>query len=159
MTKELPIVVANMFHASVDRENTYIAGISMGGYGALKLAMTCPEIYGHAASMSGALNIPLTMEYVGDMFSVGNFCENISDIFGDTQEFYGSENDICYLANQVQKRNELQNLRFYICCGTEDPLWPVHCEIKNYLLAKTNLDIRYDARRGSHNWDFWNEGK
>ena len=57
LTQELPAMLAMNFPLSDDRENTYIAGLSMGGYGAAKAALTCPELYGAFGSFSGALDI------------------------------------------------------------------------------------------------------
>lgn len=157
LTKELPVVVANLFPASTKREDTYIAGLSMGGYGALKLAMACPEIYGHAGSMSGASDSYSAMRHVSGMFTVSDFTENINNVFGSEEEFYGSENDLYFLSRQLESRTDVPQPQLYMCCGTEDPLWPVYCEIKEHLQNRTGLEITYDERKGSHNWNFWNE--
>lgn len=157
LSKELPVVIANLFPASTKREDTYVAGLSMGGYGAMKLALTCPEQYGHAASMSGASDSYCALRHSRDMFSVGDFMENIDNVFGGEEQFYGSENDLCHLANELQKRADVSQPQLYMCSGTEDPLWPVYCEIKQHLQKKTSLSVTFDERKGGHNWDFWNE--
>lgn len=54
-TEELPSVLQSLFPLSAKRENNFIAGLSMGGYGAFKAAFTKPEQYGAAASLSGGL--------------------------------------------------------------------------------------------------------
>ena len=54
--KELPVIIGNFFHASRKREDQFIAGLSMGGYGALKIALNAPEKYAACASMSGAID-------------------------------------------------------------------------------------------------------
>lgn len=157
LTKELPTVVANFFPASTQREDTYIAGLSMGGYGAMKAAMSCPEIYGHAGSMSGASDSYSAMRHTSGMFTVSDFNTNINNIFGGENEFYGSENDLCHLADIMQNQQDIVLPKMYMCCGTEDPLYPVYCEMKDYFSTKARLDIQYDERPGNHNWDFWNE--
>lgn len=157
MTKELPVVVANMFPASIKTEDTYIAGLSMGGYGAMKLAMACPEIYGHAASMSGASDSYSAMRHVNGMFTVTDFQKNIDNVFGSEEEFCGSENDLHQLAKNLESRKDIKRPQMYMCCGFEDPLWEVYREIKQYLQTETSLDIQYDERAGGHNWNFWNE--
>ncbi|MEZ4770034.1 MAG: alpha/beta hydrolase-fold protein [Caldilineales bacterium] len=52
---ELPALVKGMFPISSRRKDTFVAGLSMGGYGAFKLALAHPERYAAAASLSGAL--------------------------------------------------------------------------------------------------------
>jgi len=157
LTKELPVVVANFFPASTKREDTYIAGLSMGGYGALKAALSCPEQYGHAASMSGASDSYRALRHVQDMFSVGDFMDNVNNVFGGEAQFYGSENDLCHLADELEQAPNIPRPQLYLCCGTEDPLWPVYSEVKEHLKKKTSFAITFDERKGSHNWDFWNE--
>ena len=57
ISEEVPAVVRDIFPLSSDRKDNYLAGLSMGGYGAFKLALTHPERYAAAASLSGALDI------------------------------------------------------------------------------------------------------
>lgn len=157
LTKELPTVVANFFPASTRREDTYIAGLSMGGYGAMKAAMSCPELYGHAASMSGASDSYSAMRHTSGMFTVSDFNTNVNNVFGGEEAFYGSDNDLCYLADILQASQDIEIPNMYMCCGTEDPLYPVYVEMKEYFTQRDRLDICYDERPGTHNWNFWNE--
>ena len=53
----MPAVVRNVFPLSSERKDNFVAGLSMGGYGAFKLALTHPERYAAAASLSGAVDI------------------------------------------------------------------------------------------------------
>ena len=57
ISEEVPAVVRDMFPLSSEREDNFVAGLSMGGYGAFKLALTYPERYAAAASLSGAVDI------------------------------------------------------------------------------------------------------
>ena len=57
ISEEVPAVVRDMFSLSSAREDNFVAGLSMGGYGAFKLALTYPERYAAAASLSGAVDI------------------------------------------------------------------------------------------------------
>ena len=56
LSEELPRVMQSFFRFSTKREDTFAAGLSMGGYGAMKLALHCPEKFAAAASLSGALD-------------------------------------------------------------------------------------------------------
>ena len=57
LSEELPRVVGQFFRVSQEPADTFVAGLSMGGYGALKLALTHPERYAAAACLSGALDL------------------------------------------------------------------------------------------------------
>lgn len=57
ISQELPEIAEKLFPLSTKRKNTFVAGLSMGGYGAFKLALNQPERLAAAASLSGALNI------------------------------------------------------------------------------------------------------
>ncbi len=157
LTKELPVVVENLFPASGRREDTYICGLSMGGYGALELAMNCPQIYGHAASMSGALEPYEALGRVNDVFSAPDFLENLDRIFGSEEAFFGSRWDLRFLAKKLEKRQDVAPPQMYLCCGTEDPLYPIHEKMKSFFQEKTRLSMGFDERPGGHSWEFWNE--
>lgn len=153
LVKELPTVVSNFFHASIDREDTYIAGLSMGGYGALKLGLKYPEVYGHAASMSGAIDCYQACKCAAakGMFSVGDFTENIDNVFGGEEAFRNSDDNIENLVSKVKNPPQL-----YISCGTEDPLYPIHRETLA-ILDKAGLKYTAYEGPGAHNWVFWNQ--
>ena len=57
ISEEVPAVVRDLFPLSSERKDNFVAGLSMGGYGAYKLASTYPERFAAAASLSGALDI------------------------------------------------------------------------------------------------------
>ena len=57
VAEELPEIVGNFFRISQDPSKTYVAGLSMGGYGAMKLALTHPDRFAAAATLSGALDL------------------------------------------------------------------------------------------------------
>ena len=67
----------NFFRVSQRPEDTYVAGLSMGGYGAMKLALTHPERYAAAASLSGALDLD-------ELSSRPERVELFERIFGET---------------------------------------------------------------------------
>src|SRR3954464_2876128 len=57
LSEELPAVVGSFFRISDRREDTFVAGLSMGGYGAVKWALRQPERFAAAATLSGALDL------------------------------------------------------------------------------------------------------
>ena len=56
ISEELPSIMKSFFPISDKREDTFVAGLSMGGYGAMKLAFNHPERYAAAASLSSAVD-------------------------------------------------------------------------------------------------------
>ncbi len=158
IAEELPQLVANMFHASTRREDTFVMGNSMGGYGAFKLALTYPERYAAAASLSGALDPfawfsdPVSLE----SFVTEDFANNIHNVFGSAEEYHGSRNDLRYLARRLAASNGPQPL-LYQCCGTDDNV--TYCLNESFTRAVRqglgNLNLQYEEGPGGHDWSYW----
>ena len=88
LTEELPKYLADVFGLAPKRENTLIAGNSMGGYGAFKVALAYPERFAAAASFSGVLS----MEFIR-IFPDDARRPEFTYMFGDLEKLFGSEND------------------------------------------------------------------
>ena len=88
LTEELPQYLADVFKLAPSRENTFIAGNSMGGYGAFKAALLHPELYTAAASFSGVLSLAI-FQLLPDDARQAEF----SFLFGDLEKVPGSEHD------------------------------------------------------------------
>ena len=100
------------------REDNYIAGLSMGGYGALKAALTFPQRYAAACSLSGALDIPFmfdTYKVEGEAF--------YKSIFGSKEDFVGSTNDLFALLKK-DAQNGVKLPEIFLSCGTSDRILP-----------------------------------
>lgn len=149
MTKELPAFINAMFPVSTRREDTFIAGISMGGYGTLRLALENPERFGCAVCLSGAVDMASMTENTPiDAPTPMKF----ADIFG-TEPVRGSDNDIFALLNKrIQEGRPIPKL--YMCCGTEDFLYEMN-QYARKELEKLPVDFTYDEGPGAHNWDYW----
>ena len=141
LMRDLIGFVDRTFRTRADRAGRVIAGLSMGGYGAIKLALKFPEIFCAAASHSGALWRPDLLEaYDGS---------ELHRVFGDQPG--GGSNDVYALAERVDPAR-LPALQFD--CGTEDYLLP-----QNRLFAR-HLDTlgivhRYLEYPGAHDWVYW----
>lgn len=150
ITKELPMFLEATFPSiSTKKEDTYIAGLSMGGYGALMIGLRQPERFNAIASLSGALD-PYTM-------FKDNIIPNINSdiVFGDIESIKKSEKDLFYLLEKNIKDNK-EIPRIYQCCGTEDFLYNMNKKFLNK--AKSlNVDVRYEEGPGMHSWDFWDK--
>lgn len=156
ITEELPKLMQQFFHISDKREDTFIAGLSMGGYGALKIALSCPEKYSAAASMSGVLDVARTYEAAqkSEYTSIMSLAE-CYNILGNLKELKGSKNDLFYLAKELSKKH-CEKPRIYQCCGTEDFLYDDNMKFKN-LVKKLKYDYTYEEEHGIHEWAFWDK--
>lgn len=148
VSDEIVAYTRKVFPLSCEREKTFVAGNSMGGYGAFKLALAKPDMFGAAVSFSGALHLEAWNERgLWDPDAVNIWGE---DGFG---KIAGSENDLFYLAKRAAaSAKELP--RLYQICGTEDFLYSDNVKFRDFVSALP-YDYKYDEMPGSHNWGFW----
>jgi len=142
---ELPKICRGFFpQISGRREDTFVAGLSMGGYGAFKLAMRRPENYAFAGSLSGAFDIANRVIH-----------ENVWNLaFGGADKIPGSENDLFYLAEQL-KNSGKETPCFYCSTGKDDELTFDGNEKMHKHLTELGIDHTYEVFEGVHNWDYW----
>lgn len=152
VTEELPMFVEKTFPVSRHREDRFIAGPSMGGYGAAKCALRCPEKYAAFGDFSGAVD---PQKLYPEMVSMGFDIFRYDLIFGNTLAQPGEGEDVYRLAASLTDRPEKPDA--YIYCGLEDT---ANYEM-NWRLAQT-LDafgFRTSFRDGPgiHNWLYWDQ--
>ncbi|SHF16154.1 S-formylglutathione hydrolase FrmB [Caldanaerobius fijiensis DSM 17918] len=150
ISEELPEIARSFFPLSDKREDNFVAGLSMGGYGAFKLALRCPDKYAAAASLSGALDIVNLVKNAAEPMA-----SEFYNIFGDPQTVEGSDNDLYYLAQKVAQ-SQGPKPKLYQCCGTEDFLYQGNIAFRDYC-QKLGLDITYEEGPGQHEWGFWDK--
>jgi putative tributyrin esterase len=154
ISEEVPALVRDIFPVSSRREDNFVAGLSMGGYGALKMALTYPERFAAAASLSGAVDInDVVSVKKGDPLNKA-WLEQMRTVFGDLSKVAGSRNDLFTLAKKVSKSPVKP--RLYQCCGTEDALFPQNIRFRD-AVRKLPLDLTYEEGPGEHNWAYWDE--
>ena len=137
----------SFFRLSARREDTFAAGLSMGGYGAMKLALHCPQNFVAAASLSGALIPEHLLELMPDR------ADEFNNIFGDMRKFKGTFNDLFAQAERcVKEKKVLPEL--FLTCGTEDTLY---CETVDFRSHLRKLGIGYVGEDcpGKHEWGLW----
>ncbi|PKH39084.1 S-formylglutathione hydrolase FrmB [Nocardioides alpinus] len=142
VSEELPQVVRRFLNVSHDPADTFVAGLSMGGYGALKHAVTFPERFAGVASLSG----------VTDILQLGARLERseiVERVFDGT---FGPQDDLFGLLEAVDPATAP---RLYIGCGTgEDRLLPPNERFAEVARAR-GLDVTTDFRPGVHEWGLW----
>lgn len=138
IAKELPRRIREFFRVSDKREDTFVAGLSMGGYGALKMALREPETFCAGAGLSP----------VCDLDGFGHQ-DILMGLFGEAKT--PEEDNLSYLANK-QKTNPLKP-RLYIAMGTEDFLYENAQPLRKQLTK--DYDFTYFETSASHSWAFW----
>lgn len=150
IAEELPQVLHRFFpNMTQKREKTFIAGLSMGGYGAYKIALSTDR-FSHAASFSGALAIGLDGKNPADI--VGESQAYWQGVFGDLGNSRAlKEHYLTTLAERSDKKT-----KFYAWCGYEDFLYEAN-EVAVEKLRAVGLDIDYHNDHGKHEWYYWNQ--
>ena len=142
---ELPEIVGNFFRVSQDPAQTYVAGLSMGGYGAMKLALTHPDRFAAAATLSGALDLD-------ELSSRPDRVELFERIFGE------SIPDDADLFKLVDKADISALPRIHVSAGTEDA--PALVKGNRRFVAdllSRGADVTSEFRPGEHVWQLWDD--
>jgi S-formylglutathione hydrolase FrmB len=147
MADELPMLVKRWFNVTHDPKHTFVAGISMGGYGAVKLALGRPGQYAAAASISGALDIAAHIHDEWDDARARSF----EAIFGNVQSIPGSSND---LMAQLDNLKTIPETDFFTCVGTEDYLYRDSTAFRDKA-KEAGLHLTYEEEPGEHDWRFF----
>lgn len=145
LSEELPSLVHSFFRLSPDRADTFVAGLSMGGYGAMKWALRQPERFAAAASLSGALAVSHPSERAEP-----DFARLMQRVFGDGPTD-GTSDDVIHLLRSADP-SALPDL--YVACGTEDFLYPANAWfVETAESVGVPLTVRFGP--GDHDWSYW----
>lgn len=147
VSEEVPRLAQSFFPLSTERAECFVAGLSMGGYGAFKLGLTYPNRFAAAASLSGALDMAQRLEEVEEERQ-----SEFEDVFGDLSVLKGSEHDLFHLADKLVEYRTPP--RLYQCCGTEDFLYAGNVCFREHA-QKLGLDLTYEEGPGEHEWGYW----
>jgi len=152
LREELPAIAQSFFPLSTARRDNFVAGLSMGGYGAFLLALSQPERFAAAASLSGALDAAgvAAERVLLDQHSRHVF----HGAFGDVQQISGKSSDLFALAKKLV-RSDIKPPALYACCGSEDFLLPGNHSFQAHA-KKIGLPLVYEEHPGfGHSWDYW----
>jgi putative tributyrin esterase len=152
LSEELPQLMQQFFPLSARREDNFAAGLSMGGYGAARLALGRPNHFAAAASLSGVLDLQAFAPATADESARISRAE-WEGIFGSPPELNKTPTDVFLAAEQVAKgigpRPEL-----FISCGTEDELLPHSRKFASHLKA-LGYSHTSEELPGIHDWIYW----
>ncbi len=151
ISEELPALCQRYFPLSAAREDNFVAGLSMGGYGALRLGLARPEKFAAAASLSGALDLARRLREVGKAGSRISRAE-WGGIFGPALQAPAPA-DLWLLARTLTAAPGPKPA-LYLACGTEDELLDDTRTFHAHLQA-AKLPVTYRESPGLHDWAYW----
>ncbi len=159
ISEELPKIAREFFHLSAKREDNFVAGVSMGGYGAMKLGLTYPERFAAVGSFSGVLDI----NHIGVLKDYDDFSD-LNLVFDYAKGVVDDKDDIFSLTKNIKEyKGEMP--MFYQCSGTEDFLlvedvkYDLHEDNVKYkkYCEELGLNFIYKEGPGMHNWGYWDK--
>lgn len=154
LSEELPQLCRRWFPLSEAREDTFAAGLSMGGYGALRLALAQPERFAAAASLSGALDLARRLREAGKPDSRIPLAE-WKGVFGADLDAVPADADLHRLVARVG-RGSGPKPSLFLACGTGDELLADTRDFRRHAEA-AGLDVRCGESPGAHEWGYWDE--
>ncbi len=141
MTKELIEFIDNHYRTIADPKFRAITGLSMGGHGAMSLALKHPEVYWQCGSMSGGLDITPFPKSWKIKLRLGEYESN--------KELW-KEHSVQGIVEKLESTDQ----RIIIDCGIDDFFYKVNTTMHNTLLEK-KIAHDFISRPGRHTWDFW----
>lgn len=152
---ELVEFTRKMFPISDKREDTFVGGFSMGGYGAIHTGLKYNFNFGKIIALSSALIIRdisgMPADFKGPIADYGYYRR----VFGDLNEVVGSDRDPEALAGNLKKEGkEIPSI--YMACGTEDFLIAQNRAYHDFLTS-SGIEHTYVEGPGVHDWRFWDE--
>jgi putative tributyrin esterase len=150
LSEELPALVESMFRVSTRREDTFVAGLSMGGFGAMKWALRDPGRFAAAASISGVLDsAQVRRDRVPHREAV------MHAAFGDG-DIDGTGDDVRHLLMEAAAGGSALPA-IYICCGEDDLLYPSNVQFAE-LARDLGVPVTAEFAPGAHEWGYFDAG-
>lgn len=151
--RELVELTRKLFHLSHKREDTFIGGLSMGGYGAIRNGLKYHDTFGTIISLSGALVVDEMQKRTNETSSFVERRDFTERIFGDLEEVIISDKNPKYLVEQMI-REKVDFPQIYLACGDQDDLLPANKDFYIFLQDK-GVEAVFEIGEGDHEWDFW----
>ncbi|MCM0676325.1 esterase family protein [Micromonospora phytophila] len=148
LSQELPELCRSFFRLSDRRADTFVAGLSMGGYGAVKWALREPGRFAAAASLSGALNVATRREHPTSPVDPALW----HTVFGD-RTVPGSDDDTVALLDRPTGDGPGRP-SLYVACGTEDFLYEDNLTFVE-AARRRDVPLTVDFSPGAHDWAYW----
>lgn len=146
VAKDLISEIDGKYRTIRERHTRGVAGLSMGGYGALKLALKYPELFSFAGSLSGALNAAQNLDALRPEFRA-----KLLEVFGNPGGRTRTENDIFTLLKASPKDDHPY---LYLACGSGDFFLEANRAFANQLSSR-KIAYEYHETAGGHDWEYW----
>lgn len=146
--QELVEITRRAFPLSRDRNQTFLAGLSMGGFGAIRNGLKYADTFGYVAGLSSAVHI---FEMAPDAPGRTLFREDL--VFGDLEEARKTDKNPRIALIQAKEAGFILP-EFYMSCGLQDGLLESNRSLRDYFL-KHGVTLTYRESNGKHDWDFW----
>lgn len=153
--KELPELMEKTFPLSHKREARYIAGLSMGGYGALRNGLKYADHFSRIGAFSAAANVVHADDWTNDapiFFEGRDYAEAV---FSDLSTLKDSDrNPLWSMKQLVNKKQPLPEI--YMACGTKDPLYKPNIKLRDGFIS-CGANVTWDEAAYGHEWTFWDQ--
>lgn len=152
---ELVEFTRKLFRLSCERKDTFIGGLSMGGYGAIVNALRHPETFNNVVALSSglSLNSKRVLESTYDAPGILGNRGFYESVYGPLDAVRGSQNDYDALAERVGA-SDGPRPSFYMACGEDDDLLEPNRAYRDKLIDE-GFEVDYHEGPGAHNWKFW----
>ena len=146
----IPAVRSVLPCLSVKREQNFIAGVSMGGFAAFRLAFNRPELFSRAAAFAGSIAMPMIFERYLRGIQPGH--DDLNYAFGSYENLVNNRNDVIWMAKQRVREGTAP--RLYMYCGTEDFGYALNTIARDDLIH-AGADVTWSESPGEHGFDCW----
>jgi len=146
VTEELPRLAESYFPLARERAGRFIAGLSMGGWGALKSALAFPERYAAAAGLSSVCDLAWLRTFRPDLYAA-NFGADGTPL---------PPNDLFEAARRVAALPAAERPALFQYCGVEDDLFADNVRLRDHLRA-LGIGPHWEEGPGGHSWVNWDE--
>jgi putative tributyrin esterase len=150
ISDEIPKIIKDTFpKITTEKKYTFIAGVDIGGYGAMKMLFSKDSAFSSAASISGILSIKKYMQYV----KTNNYelLPRLINIWGNIEELDSEKIELIGIIKKITSEDQ----RLFLCWGNDDFTKDWNIEFLNFYNDKFNIES-YEYE-GNHSWESWSE--
>ncbi|MCL2720738.1 MAG: alpha/beta hydrolase-fold protein [Treponema sp.] len=154
---ELIEYIRKTFGLCKTNEDTYISGLSMGGFGAIRTGLAYPDTFGKIVALSSALIVHDIADMKpgdSDRNGLGNY-HYYRNFFGDLDKVIKSDNNPETLVEKLLQQ-KISIPKIYMACGIDDFLLETNRRFHKFLIER-NVNVEYIESNGGHDMDYWNE--
>lgn len=153
--EELMGYARKTFGLSEDPADTFVGGLSMGGFGAIHTGLAYPHTFSKIFALSSALIVHnIERMKPGDADPMANY-DYYKLVFGELENLSSSPNNPEEQIRRL-KQSGTKIPEIYMACGTEDFLINENHLFRDFL-KEQNVPFHYCEDKGIHNWAFWNQ--